>query len=72
MKKVQPQFLYEKTGLPAVIGTDCQIWLDGRWSRSRTKEHIEWTANEYASTRGLVWTGDVYVVGQKRVEKVRS
>lgn len=72
MKKVQPQFLYEKAGLPAVIGTDCQIWIDGRWSSSRTEAYIKLVASEYASARGLVWTGAVYVVGHKRVEKVRS
>ena len=69
-RKVQPEFKYAKTGKPAVIGTDCIIYVDGRWSKRRADEHITFVAEDYAQSRGLVWTGEMYLVGRKRNVRV--
>lgn len=69
-RKVQPEFKYAKTGKPAVIGTDCIIYVDGRWSRERAEDEIRWSATTYAEKHDLVWTGGVYLVGRKQTVKV--
>jgi len=49
--------------VPAVQGTDNQIWVDGRWGRSRAYDHVTNYAYNRAESLGLEWRGTVYLLG---------
>lgn len=56
--------LYRKdSDVPAVIGTDYCVWIDGRWSIDRAIAHLEYVADNAMANSGLEWRRSVYLLG---------
>jgi hypothetical protein len=52
--------------VPAVVGTDYCVWIDGRWSRARAVGYLEDMAADISERTGLEWRRGVYVLGGVR------
>lgn len=68
----QLELYREGSDIPAVLGTDAIVWVDGRWSQSRAVEYLADKAREYCeaynsrATTRLEWRRSVYLLGGRR------
>ena len=63
---VQLEVYRDGQGVPAVIGTDGCVWVDGRYGMDRARELIEDRARDYCARTGLTWRRGVYLVRRGR------
>ena len=61
--RVQLELFHEGRDVPAVIGTDGIVFVDGRWSRARAVAAIEAAAVEVCRRKGMEWRRSVYLMG---------
>lgn len=60
---VQLELYRDGSLVPAVIGTECVVSVDGRWSHARAVEYLRTVAEKYCASRNLEWRGSVYLLG---------
>lgn len=67
---VQVELFREGSETPAVLGTDCVIGIDGRWSQARANRAVREYGQAEAEKRGLEWRNTVYLIGRYRSELI--
>lgn len=60
---VQIELFRSDSEQPSVLGTDCVVHIDGRWSQYRATQYVEDMAREASARRGLEWRRTVYLLG---------
>jgi hypothetical protein len=63
--RVQIELFREGSDIPAVIGTDYVVTIDGRWSQDTAMAVVESVAVQAAASRGMEWRRSVYLLGSR-------
>jgi len=66
---VQVELFRQGSNVPAVVGTDYVVFIDGRWGQARAVAHVEeYVRNRTRSERertGMEWRRSVYLLGSR-------
>ena len=62
---LQIELFREGSNTPDVLGTDCVLFIDGRWNQDRANDYVTERAEQESKRRKLEWRGTVYLLGSR-------